>query len=155
VGFNQTAPAFFDAYQSPLGTQRVGISVSMPLLQGGAGRDNMEAGRASLAQAETMAREQRAQLAEQARFAALGFMQSQSGVAIAATADSVAALRFGVTKAQYERGISSLTDLLLAQNDKDAALSSSAQALRAYWVAYYQVRRITLYDFATNRPLRE
>ncbi len=155
LGFNQTAPGFLGAYQSPLGTQQLGVSVSMPLLQGGAGKANVEASRATFAQTETVAREQRAELADTARFDALGFMQSRSGLSIAAKADSVAARRFELAVAQYERGISTLTDLLQAQRDKDAAVLSSAQALRAYWVSYYQLRRVTLFDFVGNKPIQE
>ena len=32
--------------------------------------------------------------------------------------------------------------------------AASIQALRQYWLAYYRLRRLTLFDFATNTPLR-
>ena len=28
------------------------------------------------------------------------------------------------------------------------------QALRSHWVAYYRLRRLTLYDFVKNEPIR-
>ena len=28
------------------------------------------------------------------------------------------------------------------------------QALRGYWAAHYRLRRLTLYDFETNAPIR-
>jgi outer membrane protein TolC len=125
----------------------------MPLLQWGAGKADIEAGRATLARVETDARARRAEMAENARFAAFRFVQSQSGLEIAAKADSVSARRYAVTKVQYDRGTATLTELLTAQNDKDAARAASAQALRAYWTTYYRLRQLTLYDFVANAPI--
>ena len=37
--------------------------------------------------------------------------------------------------------------------DPDAAIRY-AQALRAYWTAYYQLRKLTLFDFEAGAPIR-
>ena len=153
MGFNQTGPAFLDAYRSPLGSQRASFSIAVPLMQWGAGDADIEAGRASLARVETLARARREDLADQGRFAALGFTQSQSALSLFALTDTVAGRRFTVAKAQYDRGTLSLTEFFLAQSEKDAARESYAQSLRGYWTAFYQLRRATLYDFVAGRAI--
>jgi len=32
---------------------------------------------------------------------------------------------------------------------------AKVQALRAYWTAYYHLRRVTLYDFALKQPMSD
>ena len=36
---------------------------------------------------------------------------------------------------------------------KDSARRSYIQALRNYWTGYYNLRRLTLYDFERNAPI--
>ena len=46
-----------------------------------------------------------------------------------------------------------MDNLYQAQNEKDAALVSYLQSLRGYWIAYYRLRRVTMYDFATGNVI--
>ena len=94
-------------------------------------------------------------LTEDARFSALGLQQAQRNVIISAKADTVAAKQFEVARNRYIIGKISNTDLYTAQDQKDQAVLAKVQALRAYWTAYYHLRRVTLYDFALKQPMSE
>jgi len=155
VGFNQTASAFNDAYQSPLGKQSLTLSIGMPLVQWGAGRASVAAARSDVARAAASARARRDALVEDARFAALQLVQSGRMLAISAKADTVAAKRFDVAKNRYVIGRIGIGDLYIAQSEKDAALQAYVQALRGYWAAHYRLRRLTLYDFVVGREIVE
>ncbi|MFT5384094.1 MAG: hypothetical protein ACI81W_001494, partial [Saprospiraceae bacterium] len=37
--------------------------------------------------------------------------------------------------------------------DQDSGRRSYYSALRAFWTAYYELRRLTLYDFEKDQPL--
>jgi outer membrane protein len=88
-----------------------------------------------------------------ARFAALHLEQARRMLAISAKADTVAQKRFEVSKNRYVIGKIGMSDLYIAQNEKDQALLAYVQALRGYWAAYYRLRRLTLYDFAVGREI--
>jgi hypothetical protein len=47
-----------------------------------------------------------------------------------------------------------MDNLYQAQSEKDAALVSYLQSLRGYWVAYYRLRRVTMFDFVTGAMIR-
>jgi len=47
-----------------------------------------------------------------------------------------------------------VSDLYIAQNEKDQALDAYVQALRSYWANYYRLRRVTLYDFVEKSALQ-
>ena len=87
---------------------------------------------------------------ERAREAALGASLRQ---ALGVKADTVATRRFMVAKDRYVIGKIDIGDLYIAQQEKDAALQSYVQAVRAYWIAYYDLRRATLYDFRLGRRI--
>ncbi|HKG92008.1 MAG TPA: TolC family protein [Gemmatimonadaceae bacterium] len=154
-GYNQTASVFGDAYSSPLARQRFSMSVSMPFYQWGAGRADVQAARADEARIESLSRARRDAIQEEARFAALQLTQSQRMLAISAKADTVATKRFEVAKNRYVIGKIGMSDLYIAQNEKDQALQAYVQALRGYWTAYYRLRRLTLYDFEGRKEIRE
>ena len=93
-------------------------------------------------------------LEENARFAALQFAQSERLLALAAKTDTVGQKRFEVSRQRYVIGRIGVTDLYLAQTEKDAALLGYVSALRAYWRDWYRLRQLTLWDFAAGAPLR-
>jgi len=154
-GFNQTASAFNEAYQSPLGRQALSVSVSLPMMQWGAGHADVQAATAEDRRVATNNRMRTDALVEEARFAALGLQQAQRNVILAAKADTVSAKQFEVARNRYIIGKISNTDLYNAQSDKDNSVITHVQALRNYWTAFYHLRRVTLYDFVAKREMAD
>lgn len=155
VGFNQTASGIGAAYQSPLGRQSFTLGVTLPMVQWGAGRADVQAAKADERRAATTAKTRRDQIAEDARFSVLALQQAQRNVALAAKADTVSIKQFDVARNRYTTGKISNTDLYNAQSDKDNSLIAHVEALRNYWIAYYHLRRATLYDFVTKQQLAD
>jgi len=153
AGFNQTASAFGESYQSPLGRQQLAVNINLPMVQWGAGRAGVEAAKASNQRVTTTNKIRRDALAEDARFSALQLQQAQRTVVLAAKADTVAGKQFEVARNRYIIGKIANDALYLAQGEKDAAVLAYVQALRTYWMSYYYLRRVTLYDFAEKREL--
>ena len=155
VGFNQTASGIGAAYQSPLGRQSFTLGVTLPMVQWGAGRADVQAAKADERRAVTTAKTRRDQIAEDARFSVLALQQAQRNVTLAAKADTVSIKQFEVARNRYTTGKISNTDLYNAQSDKDNSLIAHVEALRNYWIAYYHLRRATLYDFVTKQQLAD
>ncbi|HEY9426189.1 MAG TPA: TolC family protein [Gemmatimonadaceae bacterium] len=153
AGFNQTAPFLDDAYQSLLDQQALTVNVSMPLVQWGARHAEVEAARADKRRVENTTEQSRQQAAQEAHFAALEFTQAARILEISAKADTVGSKRFEVAKNRYVIGKIGISDLYIAQSEKDSALQSYVQALRGYWLSYYRLRRLTLYDFAEGHRI--
>jgi outer membrane protein TolC len=153
AGFNQTASAFGQAYQSPLGKQSLTVGINLPLLQWGAGSAEVAGAEADIQRMQASNRQRHDQVAEDARFSALQLDQARRNIVLAAKADTVAAKQFEVARNRYTTGRITATDLYNAQGEKDQALVAYVQSLRSYWTAYYHLRRVTLFDFATNTRL--
>ena len=154
VGLNQTASDVNAAYSDLLNQQRFSFSLQMPIVQWGARSADVQAARAEQDRVASTARNAREQTAQDAHFAALQLAQSRRQLALAAKSDTVAAKRFEVAYNRYVIGRIDMDNLYVAQNEKDQALQQYVQSLRGYWLAYYRLRRVTLYDFEKGAALR-
>ena len=129
------------------------MSFELPLWQWGARSEGVAAARADRERIASLSEATLAQTAHEAHFAALELSQARRNVALTAKADSVAGKRFAVAYNRYVIGRITIDNLYIAQNEKDQALTQFAQALRGYWLAYYELRRATLYDFHAGRQI--
>jgi outer membrane protein len=153
-GLNATAPDMRMAYQNLLESRTFQVSVAMPLWQWGAHGASVRAAEADRDRTTEESGAALEQLALQAKFAALALTQARRNLAVQAVADSVAGKRFEVAYNRYVIGKISVDNLYIAQNEKDQALLQFVSALRGYWIAHYQLRGITLYDFVADKPIR-
>ena len=113
----------------------------------------MEAAEAEQRRVEVVSKIQTNSLEDEvyAQVKSLQLLQMQVG--ISAKADTMAQRRFAVSKDRYLIGKIDVTNLFLAQSEKDNARRSRIQTLWDYWSGYYRLRRLTLYDFSRNEPL--
>ncbi len=65
-------------------------------------------------------------------------------------ADRVAGNGYLIALRKFQNGELSITDLNIALQERDKAKRDYIYSIRSYWVAYYQLRIFTLYDFEKN-----
>jgi outer membrane protein TolC len=74
-------------------------------------------------------------------------------IEITKKSDEVAQQRYQVAQNRYLIGKIDITNLNIALTEKDNAKRSYIQALKSFWTSYYNLRRLTLYDFAKRQLL--
>jgi outer membrane protein TolC len=153
VGLNQKANAVKDAYADLLDQQQFSVQLQVPLFGWGTGSHAIEAAEAELSRVETNVLSQRFSLEQEVKYQVQRFKQLQQQVLLSAKADTVAQRRFDVARERFVIGKIDVTNLFLAQSEKDNAYRTRIQTLWDYWATYYRLRRLTLYDFAMERPL--
>ncbi|GAA4508424.1 TolC family protein [Hymenobacter ginsengisoli] len=152
-GYVNQAPYLLDSYAALQNQQQVALAFSLPLVDWGRRRATVRT--AELARDQTQA----AVTQDERSFEQTVLTQARqvpalaSQARLAARADTIAQRRYAITRATYEAGRLSLTDLTLASAAKDVARRSYILALRAGWVAYYSLRGLTLFDFETQQAL--
>ncbi|MCX6300236.1 MAG: TolC family protein [Bacteroidetes bacterium] len=77
----------------------------------------------------------------------------RSNINLARITDSVGQRRFQISNRLFQEGKVSITDLNIAQNEKDLAKRNYINSLRSFWDAYYYLRRLTLFDFDNQKSL--
>ncbi len=153
-GLNQSSGAFDDAYRDPLSQQQFNIAFQVPIFRWGQGKADIEAAVARQQQVERDIDLRHKELDQEAYFEALQLQQLQQQVGIAAKADTVATRRFEVAKNRYLIGKIDITDLFDAQREKDSARQAYIETMQQFWQSYFNLRRLTLYDFMRQEPLR-
>lgn len=152
-GLNQTAPTLPDAYRNPLSAQFAGATFSVPLLNFGKNKADAEVARYALEAQQRENENARNTLELDVYTAVLGLKQLKTSLVISAKSDTIAQKRYEVARNRYLIGKVDITNLLIAQQDKDAALLAYVRTLQQYWTAYYRLRRLTLYDFEAGRKI--
>ncbi len=74
-------------------------------------------------------------------------------IEITKKSDEVAQHRYNVAQNRYLIGKIDITNLNIALTEKDTAKRGYIDALKSFWTAYYDLRRLTLFDFAGKRVL--
>ncbi|MFN8358211.1 MAG: TolC family protein [Spirosomataceae bacterium] len=153
VGFNQTAPNLGDAFRNLQGSQAAFLGFTIPIANAGRNKANYEAAKNDLEATQQQINYGKNALEIEVYNAVLELKQQKASLQISAKADTIARKRYEVSKNRYLIGKIDITNLIIAQNEKDQALVSYMQALQSYWLAYYRLRRLSLYDFETNQKI--
>lgn len=72
---------------------------------------------------------------------------------IAQRADTIAAARYRTNLETFMVGKISTLDLNDSQLSKDESRQTMIERMYQYWSYYYQIRSLTLWDFATNHGI--
>ncbi len=75
------------------------------------------------------------------------FEQIIEQITLAKKTEEIALKRFEITNGRYLAGKVDILTLTNARSSKDGAIRNYVTALQQYWVAYYELRALTLYDF--------
>jgi outer membrane protein TolC len=70
-----------------------------------------------------------------------------------AEADLTANQRYEIAKKRYLLNDLSITDLNIALQEKDQARRDYIFSLKSFWNVYFNLRLLTLYDFAINKKI--
>lgn len=79
-------------------------------------------------------------------------MQKEN-IATMKEAETIARQRYDIAYNRYLVGDLTISELNIAQNEKDYANRDLLSAQGAFWINYYRLRMITLYDFITRSAL--
>jgi len=154
-GLTQTSDNVPDAYKNPLDGERVTIGMTVPILDWGKARGRIKLAESNMDLVQTSVEQEKIDFEQNIFIEAMKFNMQEKQLFIAAKSDTVAQRRFNVTQKRYMIGkVNDVLELKNAQIDNDNAKMGYYQALRTYWKSYYQVRRLTLYDFEKNMPIQ-
>jgi len=152
-GYAKGAPTIGDVYDKPLSEQQLQLSVSIPLLDWGRKKAAVGIAKAR----KELVTQQIAQ--DQLDFdnnilQLIGrWEQLQQEIKLQEEIQVVSLDRFEISRQRYVLGDISITDLTIAQREKDQAQRDYIDTLRDYWISYFQLRKLTGYDFENNLPI--
>jgi outer membrane protein TolC len=153
VGFNQVANNFRGAYQNPLEQDVVRVGLSIPLMDWGVRKGNANMAKSNLDVAKISVQQSQTYLEQDVMLTVGDFRVQQDLIAGAEEARSLANLAYNSTKQRFMIGKADVNSLTLSLGRLNTAQKNYMTALKNYWLSFYKLRKLTLYDFEKNMSL--
>jgi outer membrane protein TolC len=152
-GTNNIGANLGDLYQNTSKQQTANITFNVPLVDWGRRKALMQTALANKRLNDYIIEQDQIAFDQQIITQVRQFEMLRLQIEITKKSDQVAQQRYLVAQNRYLIGKIDITNLNIALNEKDSAKRSYLEALKSFWTAYYDLRRLTLYDFAAKRLL--
>ncbi|MCY4778312.1 TolC family protein [Sphingobacterium sp. UT-1RO-CII-1] len=153
AGFNQVASSFAGAYKNPLQQNIVTVGLSIPLIDWGVKKGKINMAKNNLKVAQISIQQKEISLQQDIILTVNDFNIQQDMINSAEEALNLSISAYNATKQRFIIGKSDINSLTLSLNRQKDAQKNYISALRNYWISYYKIRKLTLYDFEKNEQL--
>ena len=152
-GLPNSAAKFGDVYDNPDKDRMLKISLSIPILDWG---QSASAVKLAESQRELTIYDVNKDIEEFDRSIIVqveqfGLLKDQ--LKTANEADKVAENGYEIALKKFQNGELSITDLNIFLQEREKAKRDYIYSIQAYWVAYFNLRMLTLFDFETNHNI--
>jgi outer membrane protein TolC len=154
-GLTQQSPVIANVYQGTQDQQGLRIGVEVPILDWGLSKGQYKMAQSNQEVVRTNVMQDEIDFDQNVMLQVMQFNLQDDQLRIAAKADTVAQLRYNVTKQRFYIGNVDVLNLNIALRERDDATRKYLSALHNYWSYFFNIRRLTLYDFEQGSPLTE
>jgi len=155
VGLTQQGSTIRDAYTNPSDQRQFTLGVSIPIVDWGVAHGKIKMAQSQEDIVKNSVEQDAIDFERNVYLKVVQFNMQQNQLKIAAKSDTVAKKSYEVTKGRYLIGkINDITNLNLSQIDQDNAEKNYYYALQTFWTNYYEIRKLTHYDFRKNVALQ-
>ena len=155
IGLNQVADNFSDAYRHLLSQDMATITVSIPLLDWGKRKNAYLAARSHVEAAERSEQESARVTELDVALTVADFNERQVIVETAREALTIAEDAYAQTLQRFIKAQADAYSLSVAQSHWQTARQNQIASLQNYWLAYYHLRRLTLYDYQRHQIINK
>jgi outer membrane protein TolC len=154
-GINQRAPNISEVYRNTQDQERLRVGIELPIVDWGLGKGKYRMAQSNQEVVRTNVQQAEIDFDQEVMLQVMRFNLQDDQLRIAAKADTVAQKRYNVTKERFYIGRIDVIELNIALTEKDAAIRSYLSAMQNYWSYYFNIRRLTLFDFENMVTLEE
>jgi len=152
-GMTQKGNDLSAAYKNLMDQEIIGLSLSIPILDWGLGKGGVKVARSREEVIRTQVEQAYSQYRQDIMIKVMQFNNQNDQCAISLQADSLARRRYEVTSENFRNGTINVLDLNTAQSEKDQAAKRYITDLNNYWQYYFNIRRLSLYDYLRNKDI--
>ncbi len=153
LGLSQTADEMPAAYQNLRDREIVGLSLSMPIFDWGMSRGKLKMAKAERDLVQTEIEQEEIEFRQDILIKIIEFNNQARQCEVSRKAMEIAAERYDIMVERFQNGGVAVTDINTAQQEMDAANNRYISELSAFWSAYYDIQKLSLYDYILNRDI--
>jgi uncharacterized membrane protein len=140
-------------YENPQTLQTLNVGFTVPILDWGRAKATRKTAEANLQLVQYTVEQNEINFRQEVITQIENYNMLMDFIEFTHEADNTAAERYEIARLRYMAGDISLTEYNIALAEKDQAKQDYILALRDYWLSYYSIRILTLYDFEMNQQL--
>lgn len=153
VGVQQYNKDYLKAYRDPKTYAAAMIGLSIPLYDGKLAKNRMRQAEVGVEAVRLAAQEQNRQIEESVITTISSLETRLRTLPEAAKGQGLADEAFSLIQRRYADGQIDINTYMLAQNRKDQAHNIYTSLLCSFWMSYYKLCRLTMYDFIGQKKL--
>lgn len=150
VGFTGVADNTPEAYSNLKDNQVVEVGFSIPILDWGKRKGKVRTAESNREVVESSLRKEQMEFDQNIFILVERYNNQRRQLEISMRADTIAAARYRTNLETFLVGKISTLDLNDSQLSKDESRQAMIDRMRLYWSYYYQIRSLTLWDFASG-----
>ena len=154
-GLNKRSEEYATLFQDFDQQQNLSVSLGIPIFDWGVSKSRRKMAEADLGLVETNLEQEQQAFEQEIFLHTLNWSIQRDFLATSEKAKEIARKRYNITKERYILGKITITDLNLAQQEMDRAEIEYLNSLEKFWTDYYTLRKLTLYDFITDKKLEQ
>jgi outer membrane protein TolC len=153
-GVSQQGAVFNDLFQDYNQQQSIMLSVGIPILDWGVSKSRRKLVEANKELVNTNVEQDKQEFEQEIYLHTLNWQNQRNFLNTAKKAQEIAIRRYDITKKRFILGKITITDLNLALQEKDRSVLQYLNSLEKFWIDYYTLRRLTLFDFIKNEKIK-
>jgi len=153
VGYNNVAEKLNLAYQNTLRQDIISVGLNIPILDWGVKKGRLNVAKNNLNVTKISNKQVEIALEQDVVNTVQDFSIQQEVIKSAEEATKIADLAYQATKERFIIGENDISALTLSLNRQTEARRNYIEALKNYWLSYYKIRKLTLYDFEKQTSL--
>ena len=152
-GISQDGDNFNNLFMNYNQQQSASISIGIPLIDWGVSKSRRKLAEADLDLVNNNIDQQKEAFEQEILLHTLNWQNQRNFLETAKKAKEIATRRFEITKKRFILGKITITDLNLALQEKDKSVLTYLNSLEKFWIDYYTLRKLTLYDFKEQKKI--
>ncbi len=150
LGYTGTDTEFSGAYRNLRSNQLASVGISLPLVDWGKRRGQVKVAESRRRVTQSTIRRENMNFNQDLFILVERFNNQQQQLDIALRAADIASRRYQTNVETYMIGMLSTLELNDSRTSKDTSRRDYINNLYRYWSYWYQLRSVTLFDYATN-----
>jgi outer membrane protein TolC len=152
-GVSQQGADFNNLFEDYNQQQNISVSVGIPILDWGVSKSRRKLVEANKDLINTNIEQDEQEFEQEIYLHTLNWQNQRNFLETAKKAQEIAIRRYDITKKRFILGKITITDLNIALQEKDGAVLQYLNSLEKFWLDYYILRRLTLFDFIENEKI--
>lgn len=153
LGISQNDSDFNNLFNNYNNQQYVSLNLGIPIIDWGVSKSERKMAEADLNLTNNNIEQDKEAFEQEIYLHVLNWSSKRDFLTTSQKAKDIADKSYEITKKRYFLGKVTITDLNISQEKKDQAMVRYLNSLQDFWIDYYVLRQLTLYDFINDKKI--